>query len=104
MGMVNQLGKFTPNLAQLTQPLRKLLSKDTAWVWGPSQSEAFSLIKDELSKPTTLTLYDLEAPTKVSADASSFGLGAVLLQQSGTQWKPVAYASRSLTETELRYA
>ena len=27
MGMVNQLGKFTPHLAELTQPLRGLLSK-----------------------------------------------------------------------------
>jgi len=35
MGMVNQLGKFTPNLAQLTQPLRELLGKNTTWVWGP---------------------------------------------------------------------
>ena len=27
LGMANQLGKFTPNLAELTQPLRELLSK-----------------------------------------------------------------------------
>ena len=104
MGMVNQLGKFTPHLAQLTQPLRELLSKNTEWVWGPSQKQAFQQTKDELSKLTTLTHYDLEATTKVSADASSFGLGAVLLQQSQGHWKPVAYASRSLTDTEQRYA
>ena len=51
-----------------------------------------------------LALYDPKAPTKVSADASSFGLGAVLLQQFEGQWKPIAYASRSMTETECRYA
>jgi len=34
VGMVNQLGKFTPNLAQLTQPLRELLGKNATWVWG----------------------------------------------------------------------
>ena len=33
-----------------------------------------------------------------------FGLGAVLLQQQKDQWRPIAFASRSLTETELRYA
>ena len=61
--MANQLGKFTPNLAQLSQPLHELLTKDKSWTWGPLQSKVFHLIKEELSKPTTLALYD---PTKVS--------------------------------------
>lgn len=104
MGMVNQLGKFTPNLATLTQPLRDLLSKRNAWLWGESQAKAFQQVKDELSKPTTLALYDPMADAKISADASSHGLGAVLLQKADTEWKPVAYASRSLSETECRYA
>ena len=104
MGMVNQLGKFTLNLAHLTQPLRALLSKGTDWVWGPGQREAFTHVKEELSKPTTLALYDTEVPTKLSADASSYGLGAVLMQKTEGGWRQVAYASRSLTETERRYA
>ena len=33
-----------------------------------------------------------------------YGLGAALLQKSVNGWKPVAYASQSLTETEQRYA
>ena len=102
--MVNQLGKFTPNLAQLTQPLRELLSKSTAWVWDSAQSRAFDQVKEELSKPTTLALYDPNAPTRVSADTSSHGLGAVLLQQFDGAWKPVSFASRSMSETERRYA
>jgi len=102
--MVNQLGKFTPNLAEFTQPLRELLSKSNAWVWGPVQSKAFSQVKQELAKPATLALYDPEARTRISADASSYGLGAVLLQQVGTDWKPTAYASRSMTNTEQCYA
>ena len=58
MGMVNQLGKFSSHLAELTQPLRELLSKRNAWLWGPTQDQAFAQVKDELSKPTILTLYD----------------------------------------------
>jgi len=104
LGMVNQLGKFTPHLAHLTHPLRGLLSKDTAWVWGPDQRDAFTRVKEELSKPTTLALYDSQAPTRLSADASSYGLGAVLLQQTDGKWRPVAYASRSMADTERRYA
>ena len=104
MGMVNQLGKFTPNLTQLTQPLREHLGKNSTWVWGPSQSKAFSLVKDELSKPTTQALYNPEAPTKVSANASSYSLRAVLMQKTELSWRPVAYASCSMTDTERRYA
>ena len=34
MGMVNQLGKFTPRIAEISQPLRELLSSKRSWVWG----------------------------------------------------------------------
>jgi len=44
------------------------------------------------------------AETKISADASAHGLGAVLLQQQNNTWHPVAFASRSLSEMECRYA
>ena len=62
------------------------------------------MAKAELTKPTILSLYDPGAETKLSSDASSYGLGAVLLQLHQGGWKPVVYASRSLTETERRYA
>ena len=103
LGMVNQLGKFSPRIANLTQPLRELLSTKREWMWGPGQEQAFKEIKEELSKPTILVLYDPEAELKVSADASSFGLGAVLFQKAEDNWRPVAYASMSMTETERRY-
>lgn len=104
LGMTNHLGKFIPNLSELSQPLRELLSMKQSWVWGPAQEASFLKIKQELSGPTVLTLYDADSPAKVSADASSYGLGAVLLQKSEGIWKPVSYASRSMTETERRYA
>lgn len=104
LGMANQLGKFSSRLTEISQPLRLLLSKKTTWMWGDAQEQAFINLKEELSKPTILALYNPQAPTKVSADASSYGIGAVLLQETNSYWKPVAYASRSMTETEQRYA
>ena len=102
--MVNQMGKFSPHMAELSQPLRELLNTKHSWNWGPCQDQAFERVKNELMKPTVLALYDPKAPTKLSGDASSFGLGAVVLQEVASSWRPVAYASRSLTETEQRYA
>ncbi len=104
LGMANQLGKFSPRLAEISQPLRELLSTKRAWTWGPDQERAFSEVKEELTQPTVLALYDPEAPTKLVADSASFGLGAVLLQQTNDAWRPVAYASRSMSDTEKRYA
>jgi len=49
------------------------------------QDHAFSNVKIELTKPTVLTLFDLNAELKVSADAS-FGLGAVILQKNSKSW------------------
>jgi len=82
----------------------QLLGKKSTWLWGPEQDTAFTNVKKELAKPTVLALYNPEAPTKVCADASSYGLGAVLMQKQGREWKPIAYASRSMTETEQRCA
>ena len=105
LGMVNQMGKFTPNLAERTKPLRDLLQKESDWIWGPAQQSSFDDLKKLLTSNPVLALYDPSLETIVSADASSFGLGAVLLQkQPPGEWKPVAYVSRSLTPTEQRYA
>ena len=55
-------------------------------------------------KPTVLALFDVNADLKVSADASCFGLGAILLQSTNSCWQPVAFTARVITETERRYA
>ena len=49
-----------------------------------------------------LAFYDVNKPTVVSADSSSYGSGGVLLH--GSQLRPVAFASRTLTDLEKRYA
>ena len=49
MGMANQLGKFSPNLAELSQPLRELLSTKRVWSWGPPQEKSFADIKQEVT-------------------------------------------------------
>ena len=104
MGMINQLNKFSPRITDLSQPLRELLNPKKAWVWTPAQDNAFQKVKEEIASPRVLALYDVDKDTKVNADASAYGLGGVLLQTHGEHWRPVAFASRALTETESRYA
>ena len=59
MGMINQLGKFLPNRAEITRLMTALLSPKRSWMWGPDQTNAFSKVKEELTNnPIVLTLYN----------------------------------------------
>ena len=104
LGMFNYLGKFIPNMATILHPLHQLLKKDNAYYWGSEQQKAFNMVKERIAKASTLAYYDVKVPTIVSADASSYGLGAVLLQKQNSTLVPIAFASRSLSDTERGYA
>ena len=98
MGLVNFSAKFIPDLATVSEPLRQLTRKGVTFKRGEKQQEAFKALKE------TLAYYDKDAKTRVIADVSSVGLGAVLVQEQNGNWRPVYYASRSLTPVERRYS
>ena len=100
LGMTNYLSKFIPNYSEKTTLLRELLHKGVEFCWLQQHQEAFEALKSELIKPTILQYYDVKKPVVLTYDASQSGLGAVMIQEE----KPVAYASRALTETEIRYS
>ena len=58
LGMVNQLGKFIPQLAERDKPLRDLLSKKNCWMWDIEQAKAFQDLKNALTSPPVLAMYD----------------------------------------------
>ncbi len=104
-GLVNQLSKFIPNLASKTKSIRELLRKDVKFYWGPDQQADLKSITTEIQREITLLRYDVNADIILSADASTYGLGAVLFQRSADKKiKPVSFASRTLSEMEQRYA
>ncbi|KAK3728945.1 hypothetical protein QZH41_016810 [Actinostola sp. cb2023] len=102
LGMVNYVAKFLPNISEVTSPLRELLKKDVAWHWTERHEQSFNDIKKLLTETSkgVLKYYDPKQPVGLQVDACKSGLGAVLMQGGS----PIAYASRSLTETECKYA
>ena len=104
LGLVSYSSRFIPDFATLSEPLRRLIKKDTEFVFGEEQRKAFSELKGALAKAGTLAFFDKDAPTQVIADASPVGLGAVLVQCQLGERVPIYYVSRSLSDCEKRYS
>lgn len=105
LGLVNFCAKFLPHIATFTEPLRRLTKKNTSFMWSHEQHAAFQKIKDIIVQAETLAYFNQEMPTRLIVDASPVGLGAVLTQrQRNGLYRPIAFASRSLSDTEKRYS
>ena len=100
LGLVTYLSPFIPSLSTLTAPLWQLLKKDTDFIWNLTYDATFEWVKEAVVSDTTLRYFDPSLPVTIQVNASQVGLGATLLQNG----KPVAFASKALTETECQYA
>ena len=99
LGLVNFLNRYTPKLAELCSPLRKLILKDSHYSPGDPEHAAFDAIKAEFKKKIILPYFDRNKETILQTDASKKGFGAVILQEE----QPIYYASRALTSAEKNY-
>ena len=99
IGMANFFSRFMPHMANVLQPLHQLTGKN-AWDWGPEHDSAINSVKRALSTAPILKYFDKQIPTTLQCDASTYGLGAVLLQEG----QPITFASRRLTKAEEGYA
>ena len=96
--VINGRDYYIPHLADICRPIRQLTKKDVPWQWTEAEEEAFEEIKRAIVSNPVLRFFDPQIPVTVQTDASSTGLGAVLLQMG----QPIAYASRSLKESEKK--
>ena len=105
LGLLNYYGKFMPNLATILHPLNTLLQHGRKWKWTPECAKAFQLAKDTLTTSQVLVHYNPALPMKMAADASAYGVGAVIshMLPDGTE-RPIAFASRTLSSSERNYA
>lgn len=106
LGMIQYCGRFIPNLAAISAPLRLLTHKGEKWTWTSREQHAFDTLKDLLTTEIVVGYFDSSKHTELHVDASPFGLGAILTQTTPGRddTKVIAYASRALTDTESRYS
>ena len=99
LGLVNFLNRYSPQLTELSSPLRNLIQKDAHYRITDIHKQAFASIKSEFSAKITLPYFSKDKETFLQTDASKKGFGAVLIQDN----KPVYFASRTLTPSEKNY-
>ena len=104
LGLFTYVARFIPELATISAPLRQLPHTDTEWFWDSPQQDTFDRLKELAVSAPCLVHYNPKHPIMVSADSSSYCIGGVLLQKHDGNWRPVTYASRSLTNTEQGYS
>jgi hypothetical protein len=104
LGLVNFYRRFIPAAAQILLPLTDALRGEAAWTWTPAMNHSFGLIKQTLSSVATLTHPDPAADLCLAVDASNTHVGAVLQQLSGSTWRPLAFFSKKLDSTQLKYS
>ena len=105
LGLINYYGKFIPNLSSILHPLNNLLKVSSKWHWSPACTEALAKVKKVLGSCQVLVHYDSSLPVTLASDASPYGLGAVIshMYPNGEE-RPIAYASRTLTSSEVNYS
>jgi len=84
--------------------MNMLMQKDEKWWWEEAQQKAFNKLKQVFMTKPVLAASDLDKEFQVEADASNYATGGVLsMKCSDEKWRPVAFISKSLSDTEHNY-
>ena len=81
------------------ESITRLNKKDIPFVWGDEQEKAFTKLKQLMADEPVRRIYDPKLPLELHTDASTVGLGAILIQNG----HPIGYYSRKLNDAETRY-
>ena len=81
-----------------------MVKKDKKWDWTEKQEKAFKELKKRFTKEPVLAAPDIDKKMRMEVDASDYATGGVLSMECGDRlWRPVAFLSKSLNETEQNY-
>ena len=73
--------RFIKDFSKIAKPLYDLTKKNTKFVWGEKQEEAFETLKQKLCEALILQFPDFNKKFTLTTDASDYAVGAVLSQE-----------------------
>nr|GEW39191.1 reverse transcriptase domain-containing protein [Tanacetum cinerariifolium] len=103
LGHVGFYRRFIKDFSKIARPMTRLLEKDTMFFFSKECVEAFQTLKRKLTEAPFLISLDWDLPFELMCDASDFAIGAVLGQCQENHFRPIHYASKTMTEAELNY-
>ncbi|RDX63947.1 Retrovirus-related Pol polyprotein from transposon 17.6, partial [Mucuna pruriens] len=95
-----QTRRFVKNFSSIAAPLNELVKKYVVFKWDDVHKKAFNLLKDKLTNASVLCLPNFDKAFEIECEASSVGIGAVLMRES----KPITYFSEKLSGAALNYS
>jgi hypothetical protein len=81
LGVAGYYRRFILKFSKISKPITELLKKGNKYVWGKYCDEAFKTLKKLLTTSPVLALPDIAKSFDVYCDASSTGLGCILMQE-----------------------
>ncbi|GJU09620.1 reverse transcriptase domain-containing protein [Tanacetum coccineum] len=95
--------RFIKDFSKISQPMTHLLEKNTPFIFSEECVQAFQILKKKLTEAPILIAPDWDQPFELMCDASDYAIGAVLGQQIEKHFRPMHYASKTMTEAESNY-
>ncbi|GBG92374.1 hypothetical protein CBR_g55282 [Chara braunii] len=96
LGLTGYYQRFIKGYSKIAAHLNKLQCEDRLFDFREEARGSFFALKAALLSAEFLRIYDSLAPTRVTVDASGYGIGAVLEQHDGVDWYPVEYFSKKV--------
>ncbi|GBG75947.1 hypothetical protein CBR_g21189 [Chara braunii] len=97
LGLADYYQRFIKGYSKIAAHLTKLQCEDRPFDFGADVQELFLALKAALLSAEVLRIYDPQLPTRVTTDASGYGIGAVLEQHDGVDWHPVEYFNKKVS-------
>ena len=93
---------YIKNLHVDCKPFYELPRSETKFAWTPEHEKLFNDIKNRINEDTILAIPDTKYPFHVHVDASSIGVGSILVQEFPERKRIVSFNSRIYTKEEQK--
>ena len=104
LGLANYYHQFIEGFTSVARLLHDMVKKDKKWEWTEKQEKVFEKLKKRFTEESVLAAPDLDKKIRMEVDVSDYVTGGVLSMDCGDElWRPVAFLSKSLNETERNY-